>query len=101
MNHRERLPNRRAAETFEVEVNGLRYTATVGRFADGRIGELFLANHKSNSQADTNNPRFKHRTLIRRSARRGPARDLPRALPRLTRACLRPARSRARSPTRQ
>jgi len=54
MNHRERLPNRRAAETFEVEVNGLRYTATVGRFADGRIGELFLANHKSNSQADTN-----------------------------------------------
>jgi len=54
MNHRERLPNRRAAETFEVEVNGLRYTATVGLFADGRIGELFLANHKSNSQADTN-----------------------------------------------
>ena len=51
---RERLPNRRAAETFEVEVNGLRYTATVGRFADGRVGELFLTNHKSNSQADTN-----------------------------------------------
>src|SRR5262245_11160595 len=52
--NRERLPNRRAAETFEVEVNGLRYTATVGRFADGRIGELFLTNHRSNSQADTN-----------------------------------------------
>ena len=52
--NRERLPNRHMAETFEVEVNGLRYPATVSRFADGRIGELFLTNHKSNSQADTN-----------------------------------------------
>ena len=51
---RERLPNRRLAETFELEVAGLKYTATVGRFADGRIGELFLSNHKSNSAADTN-----------------------------------------------
>jgi len=25
----------------------------VGRFADGRIGELFLTNHKNNSGADT------------------------------------------------
>src|SRR5262249_43469346 len=32
---RERLPNRRAALTFEIKINGLRYTATVGRFADG------------------------------------------------------------------
>ena len=51
--NRERLPNRRPAETFEIEVNGLRYIATASRFADGRIGELFLTNHKSNSQADT------------------------------------------------
>jgi hypothetical protein len=51
---RERLPNRRGAETFELDVAGLRYTATVGRFGDGRIGELFLCNHKSNSAADTN-----------------------------------------------
>jgi len=50
---RERLPNRRAAETLEVEVNGLRYIATVSRFADGRLGKLFLTNHKSNSGADT------------------------------------------------
>src|SRR5262245_37811497 len=42
MNRRQRLPNRRAAETFEIEISGLRYTATAGRFADGRIGELFL-----------------------------------------------------------
>jgi len=52
--NRERLPNRRAAETFEIEVDGLHYTATVSRFADGGIGELFLNNHKSNSSADTN-----------------------------------------------
>jgi ribonucleoside-diphosphate reductase alpha chain len=54
ISNRQRLRDRRPAETFEIEVNGLRYTATVGRFADGRIGELFLANHKSNSAADTN-----------------------------------------------
>jgi len=54
MTSRRRLPNRRDAETFEVEVAGLRYTCTVGRFADGSIGELFLGNHKSNSAADTN-----------------------------------------------
>jgi hypothetical protein len=51
---RERLPNRRLGETFELEVGGLRYTATVGRFADGRIGEIFLNDQKSNSTADAN-----------------------------------------------
>ncbi len=54
MTMRRRLPNRRRAETFDLEVAGLRYTCTIGRFADGTIGELFLNNHKSNSQADTN-----------------------------------------------
>jgi hypothetical protein len=51
---RQRLANRRSAETFELEVAGLHYTCTVGRFPDGSIGELFLNNHKSNSAADTN-----------------------------------------------
>ena len=54
MTGRRRLENRRLAETFELEVGGLRYTATVGRFPDGRVGEIFLGNHKSNSAADTN-----------------------------------------------
>jgi hypothetical protein len=53
MTGRNRLPNRRPAESFELEVEGLLYTATVGRFPDGKIGELFLNNHKSNSSADT------------------------------------------------
>jgi hypothetical protein len=52
--NREHLPNRRASTTFNFEVAGLHYTATVSRFGDGRIGELFINNHKSNSAADTN-----------------------------------------------
>jgi ribonucleoside-diphosphate reductase alpha chain len=35
-------------------VGGLKYAATVGRFSDGRIAEIFLSNHKSNSAADVN-----------------------------------------------
>jgi ribonucleoside-diphosphate reductase alpha chain len=54
MTERRRLPNRRCSESFTLEVAGLKYTATVSRFDDGSIGELFLSNHKSNSAADTN-----------------------------------------------
>jgi hypothetical protein len=39
---RERLPDRREAETFDSEAGGIRYCATVGRYPDGRIGELFI-----------------------------------------------------------
>jgi hypothetical protein len=52
--NRRPLENRRSALTFDLEVAGLRYTATVGRYADGRVGEIFLSNHKTNSTADTN-----------------------------------------------
>jgi ribonucleoside-diphosphate reductase alpha chain len=52
--NRNRLANRRPSETFEIEVAGLRYTATVGRFPDGRIGKIFLQNHKPGSQSDAN-----------------------------------------------
>jgi hypothetical protein len=48
---RQRLPDRRGSLTFEIEVSGLRYTCTVGRFPDDSIGELFLTNHRTNSQA--------------------------------------------------
>jgi hypothetical protein len=53
MHIRERLPDRRSCETFELEVGGLRYVCSVGRFADGRLAEIFLSNHKSNSASDT------------------------------------------------
>jgi hypothetical protein len=49
MTARNHLPNRRLAETFELEVAGLRYTATVGPMVAS-----FLNNTKSNSAADTN-----------------------------------------------
>jgi hypothetical protein len=52
MTARERLPNRRACATFELTVAGLDYTCTVSRYADDRIAEIFLTNHKSNSAAD-------------------------------------------------
>lgn len=54
MPERHRLPNRRACYTFSLEVDGLHYTCSVGRFEDGSIGEIFLNNHRSNSAADTN-----------------------------------------------
>jgi hypothetical protein len=54
MTERLRLRNRRASESFSFEVYGLRFTATISRFADGRVGELFLNNHKSGNQSDTN-----------------------------------------------
>jgi hypothetical protein len=50
---RRRLPDRRASETFTLECAGLQYTATISRFDDGRLGEIFLTNHKAGSAADT------------------------------------------------
>jgi ribonucleoside-diphosphate reductase alpha chain len=54
MTARERLPNRRASTGFDFEVGGLRYTATISRFADGRVAEIFVQNHKPGSQSDSN-----------------------------------------------
>jgi hypothetical protein len=51
---RQRLPHRRRAETFSFEVGGLAFICTIGRYADGRVGEVFISNHKSGSGADTN-----------------------------------------------
>jgi hypothetical protein len=53
MSARVLLPSRRMAETFGLECAGLSYICTIGRFGDGRIAEIFLSNHKSNSAADT------------------------------------------------
>jgi ribonucleoside-diphosphate reductase alpha chain len=51
---RRRLPNRRASTSITFEVNGLAYTVTYSRFSDGRVGEVFLQNHRTNSGADVN-----------------------------------------------
>jgi hypothetical protein len=51
---RQRLPNRRLAETFDLTCGDLAYTASIGRFDDGRLAEIFITNHKAGSAADTN-----------------------------------------------
>jgi hypothetical protein len=54
MTARRRLPNRRASETFDLEAQGLSFTATVSRFPDGSLAEIFLQNHKAGSMAGIN-----------------------------------------------
>jgi hypothetical protein len=49
---RKRLPNRRTSTTFDIEVAGLHYKATISRFADGRLAEVFVSNHKAGNAAD-------------------------------------------------
>jgi hypothetical protein len=46
---RERLPDRRASETFSFELDGVRYHATVGLY---RPGEIFISSHKAGSATD-------------------------------------------------
>ena len=48
-----RLPNRRFSETFAFECGRFRYTATISRFSDGKLAEIFISNHKTGSDADT------------------------------------------------
>lgn len=51
---RKSLPNRRASESFGFVCAGLNYTATVSRDDEGHLAELFVNNHKVNSEADIN-----------------------------------------------
>jgi hypothetical protein len=46
---RERLPNRRGSEVFQFEHSGIGYTATISRFSDGRLAEIFIDHPKPNS----------------------------------------------------
>jgi hypothetical protein len=41
-NERVRLPNRRSHELVDFQHGGFSYTAGIGRFADGRLAEIFL-----------------------------------------------------------
>lgn len=44
---RERLPNRRPSELLDFDVNGSLHTASIGRYKDGRVAEIFLRASKS------------------------------------------------------
>jgi hypothetical protein len=54
MSERDRLPNRRSSVSFDIATQNLEYTATVSRFPDGRLAEIFLQNHKAGSHAGIN-----------------------------------------------
>src|ERR1700730_15375273 len=49
---RDRLPNRRPAETVAFEHAGTRYRATIGFFPAGNAGEVFLNHDRSDSLLD-------------------------------------------------
>jgi hypothetical protein len=51
---RQRLPNRRASEKYNLACGGLAYAETVSRFSEGSIAKVCLSNHKRGSAADTN-----------------------------------------------
>lgn len=51
---RDTLPNRRACATFEMKHGGQNtvFAITVGYYADGRIGEVFISGAKAGSEID-------------------------------------------------
>ncbi len=49
---RERLPDRRQAETVDLQYGGRRYHLTIGQYDDGRPGEVFLHGAKPGSDTD-------------------------------------------------
>jgi ribonucleoside-diphosphate reductase alpha chain len=52
MTEREQLDNRRTSTSFAFICGNMNYVATISRFADGRLAEIFLTNHKIGSDAD-------------------------------------------------
>ena len=52
MSERRRLSNRRPCETLAFRCNGLTYVASVGRFPDSRLAEIFISNAKQGSHSD-------------------------------------------------
>jgi hypothetical protein len=50
---RNKLPNRRASVSFNFECNGLGYCATISRYANGNLAEIFLNNTKTGSHSDS------------------------------------------------
>ena len=68
MSERERLPDRRQAESLDFSLDGRTWTATIGRFANGKIGELFLNSSKESAIVELAR-RVRDRRLTRLAAR--------------------------------
>jgi hypothetical protein len=50
---RDRLHNRRLSEVLDFQAMGMRFTGSVSRYPDGRLGEIFIDNHKAGSAVGT------------------------------------------------
>lgn len=50
--YRKELPARRHCESFELEHEGYRWTAQIGRYPDGQVGEVFLTSTKTGSKIE-------------------------------------------------
>lgn len=53
MNQRARLPDRRAHELIDFQHSGFRFTAGLGRHADGTLAEIFLNADKVGTAIET------------------------------------------------
>jgi hypothetical protein len=49
---RQRLPNRRACESFEFRHAGHPFTLSAGHYPDNRIGEIFISSNRAGSQVE-------------------------------------------------
>jgi ribonucleoside-diphosphate reductase alpha chain len=50
---RQRLPDRRNSIFVNFESMGMKFVASVSHYDDGRVGELFIDNHKAGSMVGT------------------------------------------------
>jgi hypothetical protein len=53
MTERMRLPNRRASESFGFKLHAFNYIASISRFPNGDLAEIFLTIGKVGSDTDT------------------------------------------------
>ena len=53
MTARRRLPNRRYSESFPFNCGKLTYTATISRYPNGELAEIFISNMKVGSDSDS------------------------------------------------
>jgi len=51
--HRKSLAQRRDCEHFGFNHDGVTWTASIGRYADGGVGEIFLTSTKPGSKVET------------------------------------------------
>ena len=50
---RHKLRDRRPSTTFDFQCNRLAYRATISRYSDGSLAEIFLSNSKAGSDSDS------------------------------------------------